>query len=470
MTHLLDRPLADIARAYREERSRVIEVVEEAIDRHGQWQLPLGAYIDWAPDFARQQALVADSYLDMGAPLGPLFGLPASIKDLFGVQGFRTRAGSPRPLPEIWEREGPMVRALRTQHGIVMGKTHTVHFAFGGVGANPHYPIPRNPWDAERHRVPGGSSSGAGVSLIEGSALIAYGSDTGGSVRIPASVTGTVGLKTSAARWSLDGIVPLSPTLDTAGVLTRTVADAVYAFGAFDPDWGEPEDLMAALPHLEADDLKIGVGDPFFWKDCSPGIAETVEATLRELDRAGAKRLDVAMPELTEAFEIFLVGGPVGPELYRFLTDELSYPMDSLDPNVRVRMGPAGDVTAADYLSRLRRLEILGRSVAERLKDVDVVATPTVSVTPPTVEEISEPDNYRAQNMGMLRNTGMVNYLGLCALTMPVGCDDEGIPVGLHLIARHGCEEDLLAVALACERKLGTGRDRLPSPPLRSAD
>jgi aspartyl-tRNA(Asn)/glutamyl-tRNA(Gln) amidotransferase subunit A len=465
MTEMLDRPLKAIADAYRNGQTSVVDIVEEAIARHG-GQVDLDAYIDWTPGLARAMAAAADSYRSTGGPLGPLFGLPISVKDLYGVHGYRTHAGAPTPLPEKWEREGPIIAALRAQHGVVMGKTHTVHFAFGGVGINPHHPVPRNPWDADVHRVPGGSSAGAGVSLCEGSAVIALGSDTGGSVRIPASITGNAGLKTSAGRWSTAGIVPLSSSLDTAGILTRSVEDLVYGFAAFDPAWGDGEALMASIPALTAADLHLGIGDPFFWEGCSPGVAEGVEGAIDELKRAGARVNDLPLPETAEAFEIFRRGTRIGPELYAFLSAELPDHIETLDPNVRRRMGPASEVTAAEFLQCIWCLDRLGRSVAERLRDIDVFVSPTVPITPPTLDDVATPEGYGAHNMMILRNTGMVNYLNLCAVTLPVALDDAWMPVGLQVVARHGQEERLLTVALTIERCLGIGAERIGRPPL----
>ena len=465
MTDWLSLALSDLAEAYRERRAKPSEVAEQAIARHDAFGEALGAYIDWAPDFVRDQAVAGDAFLSTGARPGPLFGIPFSVKDLYGLAGFRTRAGTPNPLPAEWEQEGRLVGTARRQLALIMGKTHTVEFAFGGVGYNPHYPVPRNPWDPDVHRVPGGSSSGAGVSLIEGSALIAFGSDTGGSVRIPASITGTVGLKTSTGRWPLGGIVPLSPSLDTAGILTRTVADAAYGFAALDPEWGEPERLFAEMPVLQAPDLTIGLGDEFYWNDCSPGIAEAVRRAIDELTGAGARIVDFPMPETAEAYDIFCAGGPVSPELYTFLVDELPGWLDTLHPIIGRRMGPAGEVPAHVYLHRKNRLRALHQSVSERLRDVDVVVTPTVPLTPPALSELEPIENYPPKNLMILRNTAMGNYLDLCALTLPVGLDAAGMPVGLQLMARHGEEESLLAVGLACERVLGTGRDRIGLAP-----
>src|SRR5262249_19063321 len=159
------------------------------------------------------------------------------------------------------------------QLGVIMGKTHMVEFAFGGTGLNSHHGAPYNPWDATAHRSPGGSSSGAGVSLLEGSALLALGSDTAGSVRIPACMTGTVGLKVTLGRWSTDGVVPLSRTFDTPGLLARSVADAAYGFAALDPALGDAEGFIAKADTVSLDGIRIAVDGGFFWNDCDPGIA-----------------------------------------------------------------------------------------------------------------------------------------------------------------------------------------------------
>ena len=192
----LSRPLIEIARELRERRPTARELVEAAIARHERFGERLHAYSFWAPEQARAVADAADAAFAAGVSAGPLQGLPVSIKDLFAAAGYPCFAGSSRRLPaDPWERDGPLVATLRRQLGVIMGKTHMVEFAFGGTGQNSHHGAPYNPWDAAAHRSVGGSSSGAGVSLLEGSALLAFGSDTAGSVRIPACMTGNAGLK-----------------------------------------------------------------------------------------------------------------------------------------------------------------------------------------------------------------------------------------------------------------------------------
>src|SRR5271169_3070878 len=286
---LLSRPLIEIARDLREKRVTARELVEAAIGRHERFGERLHAYSVWAPEQARLIAQAADAAFAAGVTVGPLQGVPVSIKDLFAASGYPCFAGSSRRLPaDPWERDGPLVATLRHQLGVIMGKTHMVEFAFGGTGQNSHWGAPYNPWDAAAHRAPGGSSSGAGVSLQEGSELLAFGSDTAGSVRIPACMTGNVGLKVTLGRWSTAGVVPLSTTFDTPGLLARSVADVAYGFAALDPALGDAERFIAKSSTLALDGIRIAVDDPFFWNDCDPGIAEAARSAIDALGREGA--------------------------------------------------------------------------------------------------------------------------------------------------------------------------------------
>jgi len=179
----IDKPLDDLITAFRAGALSPIDLYEEARARHGGAGAQLNAYRVWDETHSRAQAVDADATFRAGDIIGPLQGIPISVKDLFGVSTLDTFAGSPRALPEKWNSEGPVIKALRNQGAVLTGKTHMVEFAFGGLGTNVHWPVPRNPWDANAHRVCGGSSSGAGVSLMEGSALVALGTYTAGSVR-----------------------------------------------------------------------------------------------------------------------------------------------------------------------------------------------------------------------------------------------------------------------------------------------
>lgn len=360
-----------------------------------------------------------------GIDLGPLMGMPVSVKDLYGVPGVATFAGTDAAFPPEWEQAGPVVGAVQGQLGIVTGKTHTVEFAFGGLGTNPHAGTPVNPWSQpDAPRAPGGSSAGAGVSLAQGSALLALGTDTAGSVRIPASLTGQSALKITHGRWSLDGIVPLSPSLDTPGLLARSVADLVFAFGAIDPHVSG--DIAAA----EVTGLRIGVIQNTVWDAIDPSIGDNTEAALRLVEQAGARLSKVMLPCVDEVLAIFRAGGLAAPELRAFLDRNFPERIARLDPTVMARVQAADDISAAEYLQRAANLARCGRTAAQVFDTVDVLVSPTVPVTAPLIAELADPDTYRHANMMALRNTAIVNLLGWCAVTLPTGLDAHGIPVG----------------------------------------
>jgi aspartyl-tRNA(Asn)/glutamyl-tRNA(Gln) amidotransferase subunit A len=466
MSDMFGNSIAALGDALRNGETTSVALAEEANDNHDRHGATLGAYKSRDPDRFLAEAHAADAAFAAGIDFGPLQGIPVSVKDLYGVNGYETCAGTPAPLPEKWEAEGPVVGALRQSLAPITGKTHTVEFAFGGIGSNPHWGTPRNPWDSNAHRVPGGSSAGAGVSLCEGSAILALGTDTAGSVRVPASFTGNVGIKTSFNRWSIDGIVPLSPSLDTAGVLARTVADAILAFAVIDPLTDFPgEALLEGLGDVGPSDIHIGVCDQFF-DGCDPGVAEGVKAALDGMTAAGARVSAIALPEATEADEIFMRGGLAAPEFAAFINGEMLDRKATLDPNVAGRIDSMEAIPAIDYLARGERLRHLSMSLEDRMADVDVVIGPTVPITPPTCDAVADPEGYRVHNMGALRNTRTANMLNLSAVTIPVALDKAGMPVGLQVMAPLDEDERALAVALAFERLLGTAMDRIGVPPM----
>jgi aspartyl-tRNA(Asn)/glutamyl-tRNA(Gln) amidotransferase subunit A len=451
----------------REKRTTARELIEAAIARHQRFGERLHAYSHWAPEKACAVAEAADAAFAAGVTTGPLQGLPVSIKDLFAAAGYPCFAGSSRRLPaEPWERDGPLVARLRRQLGVIMGKTHMVEFAFGGAGQNSHWGAPYNPWDAAAHRSVGGSSTGAGVSLLEGSAALAFGSDTAGSVRIPASMTGNVGLKVTIGRWSTEGVVPLSFTFDTPGLLARSVADVSFGFAAIDPAGIDPAGFIAQAGTRDLAGVRIGVGDAFLWRDCDRGIAEAAQEAIDALAAAGAITRDFSLPEAEAAYAVFLEGGLSAVELRSFLDAYLPEWLAQLDPIIAPAVRHAETLSARDYLARVERLRALAQDAAPRLAAVDVIASPTLCLTPPLMSEVADADSHLRVNRRIVRNTAWVNYLGLCAITMPVGRDRAGMPVGLQLIAPAHAEEKLLTIALAAERVLGTAKERLGSPPL----
>lgn len=457
MSDSLSLPLEVLASRVRLGRIRAEDLVHEAAAAHEAKGADLNAYVEWGNEQALARAREVDAWVARGRDPGALAGVPVSVKDLYGVEGFRTRAGTSLDLPPPFEGEGFLVRRLKAAGALIVGKTHTVEMAYGGVGINPHRGTPVNPWDAGAHRVPGGSSSGAGVSLWEGSAVVALGSDTGGSIRIPASATGVFGHKTTAGRWPTTGVVPLSRTLDTVGALTRTAADAEFLFSVID---GAP----AADRALSQ--LRIGVPARVrAWTTAQSDIAEAVRQALSELEAAGAVVTDTDAPELDEAEAAYMTSGIVSTECAAFLRRALPDVPPTLDPLVAGRLASALDRSAADYLDALDGMADLALRVQPRFEGFDVLVTPTLPITPPTVASLADLDDYFEANRRMLANTSPVSFLGLCAVSLPVDVDGAGLPVGLQLIAPAGDDPVLLGWARAIEDVLGHAGRRLPQPP-----
>ncbi len=437
-------------------------LVEDAIRRHE--DSDLDAYIVFDAEGARRQADAVDAAVARGKDPGPLAGVTVSVKDLYGVDDLPIRAGTKRELPERWRTEGFLVTTLRLMGAVVVGKTHTVELAFGGVGVNPNTGTPVNPWDASEHRVPGGSSSGAGVSLWESSAMLALGTDTGGSVRIPASATGTVGMRHTTGRWPADGVVPLSTTLDTVGFLTHTVRDTGHVFRLIDRhmhgsnignEWGDTLDTP-----------RIGVMEGGAWASCAPDIAAALHGALAELERVGAQLVPFEAPELWEAADRYVAGGLVQPERYESLERHLPGWTPLLDPTVGKRL-EAPEISAVDYIAQLRLRRRLSHQLHRRMLDakIELLATPTLTIAPPTLASLEELDTYRAVNRTMLYVTGAASMLDMCAISLPVGLDKGGMPVGLQLIGASDRDHGLLARAEVIEHLLGTNRERLGTPP-----
>lgn len=433
-------------------------------DNYAKYEPQLHAYKTWNGPVALDQARASDTLLGSGIDLGPLMGIPVSVKDLFAVPGMPTFAGTSERLPARWEQPGDVIQTLLRQLALITGKTHTVEFAFGGIGMNTHWGTPVNPWDASDARIPGGSSSGAGVSLSQGSAMLALGTDTAGSVRIPASLTGNVALKLTQERWPGTGIVPLSSTLDTPGILTRSVEDAIFAFDAIESMLSGKSVRIPTLESLHH--IRIGVPDNFFWSDVEPEIIEAVEACIKKLETYGAIVRRVTLPGCDEVYEMFQAGGLGASELSAFLHATMPEKIEKLDPMVQIRIEGADAISSVDYLRRCHLVRQASQTAAEFFSDVDVLVTPTLATSAPKIADLQNTDAYRHANMMVLRNPSIANLMGLCGLTMPIAKDRHGIPVGLQLMGGPNDEERLLAISAFIEQKLGKPSDVLGTPPL----
>ncbi len=462
---MLSRSIADIAAALRGGEFSATELMTAALDRHSQFGERLQAYKLFDAERALESAGAADQLLASNDEAPPLTGIPISVKDLYGVEGLPTFAGTPRQLPEKWSRDAWLVARLRAAGAITVGKTHMVEMAFGAVGINPHWDTPWNPWDDETHRIPGGSSSGAGVSLWEGSALIALGSDTGGSIRIPAALTGTVGQRTTKGRWPTDGVVPLSHTFDTVGALTRNVEDYIYFFGSVDPQWGDPRVLLDRLATTELANVRMAVPRCGIWDDCELDIVDKLDGVLSQLSSHAGNLVEIDGELLDSAFELSLGRRPIAStECRAFLESELPGWLDILHPIVRSRLAQALTPGDPEYEAALADHRNMANQADKLFDDADILVLPGNVISPPPVADLIDLDRYATANDGILRPTYPISVLGLTAISIPVGIDRNGMPIGLQLVAPGGQDEALLGVALAAERVFGTASQSLGHP------
>lgn len=399
-------------------------------------------------DAARHAADASDARRKSGRVIGPLDGAVVTIKDLFDVKGEVTRAGSKvlasRGKPAA--ADATIVTRLREAGAVIVAKTNMTEFAYSGLGANPHFGTPGNP--ADRKRVPGGSSSGAGVSVADDMCDIAIGTDTGGSTRIPGAFCGVVGFKPTVKRVPRAGAFPLSFTLDSVGPLAKSVAacasaDAVIA--------GE---AAAQLATIDLKTVRVGLAQGVVIENLDDTVSKAFSAALAKLSPHW-KGSDVALDALSYLQSANARGGVAPPEAYaihRTLLDEAG---DGVDPNVRMRLLRSSNMTAPDYIFAVQdRLQ--GIAAMDSVFDnFDVLVMPTVPIVPPTMDEIATADAFAAVNVRALRNTSIWNFFDVCAISLPIRLGNA-LPVGLMLVGRHGEDRKLLAIAAAVEKMLGT--------------
>ncbi|KVW88659.1 amidase [Burkholderia cepacia] len=390
------------------------------------------------------QAMSSDA-LRRCAVAGPLSGIPISVKDLFDVQGEVTRAGS-RILPEEPAlRDAIVIGRLRAAGAVFVGRTNMTEFAYSGLGINPHYGTPANPYDREMGRIPGGSSSGAAVSVADGMAAAAIGSDTGGSCRIPAALCGVVGFKPTSARIPLDGVVPLSRSYDSIGSMAPSVAccallDSIMA-GDADVFELEPYPLKG---------LRIAVPENIMFDDIDAHVVTSVELAIGRLSDAGAVVRRVAFQSWDALARLGHNGGIVAMEAWAWHVKWFAQHADQYDPRVLARIRLGGQFSIAEYVRACELRTELCRQADEELSPFDLVVCPTVPIIAPKISDLENETAYTSTNRLLLRNTAVANALDLCALSIP--CHAQGTaPVGLMLIGRHMHDRTLLSIGTSVE-------------------
>ena len=384
----------------------------------------------------------------------PLAGLAVSVKDLFDIEGqvtgagSRTRAGD---APAV--RDCSAVSRLRAAGGGIIGRTNMTEFAFSGVGVNPHFGTPANAASRDVALIPGGSSSGAAVSVATGAAFVGLGSDTAGSIRIPAALNGIVGFKNTARLVPTDGAVPLSTTLDTVCAMTRSVADAIVV-----------HEILAARSvtrsHAPLAGYRLAMVRTLMLDDVDATVAGAYQRTLAQLRAAGAQVTEIDLPELRELAGLMAQGGFSGAESYALHRAALATVADQMDPRVVARVQRGAAMGAADYIDLVHARRDWIARMEQRLQAFDAVVSPTVPLVAPPLASVApgaqrDEEFFRVNGL-LLRNTNVVNMFDGCALSLPCHAGDE-LPVGL--MVWHGALRDdtVLNIGLQIEQMLRAG-------------
>ena len=428
-----------------------VDVVEASLAKIAALEPRLQAFVQVHAGQAKLAAEAADKTIRSGHGLGPLHGIPIAVKDLVEFKGHATTAGCALWRERVSTHSATLVEKLLAAGMIVLGKTHTVEFAYGAWGTNLHMGTPLNPWDLKTARTPGGSSSGSAVAVASRMAPCAIGTDTGGSVRVPASWCGITGLKTSIGRISTHGVIPLSPTLDTPGPLARSVEDcAILLMLMQGPDPLDPL-TMRVPPSAPMESLRRGVKGLRLARlpdgergEFDAQVLAAYDLSLKQLADMGAEIVDLAKGGRTLKESGDLVGKIISAESYPRLAELVDDDKAQLDPAVRARVRAGASISSRQYLDVLADREKAKQEFARRIDGVDAVLTPG-TLTPAI--PLTEVDQTKTPAI----STRWVNYLDLCALTLPNGMTKSGLPIGLQIACRGGDEAMALRIGWALE-------------------
>jgi aspartyl-tRNA(Asn)/glutamyl-tRNA(Gln) amidotransferase subunit A len=445
---LANLPIHALAADIKARRISPVEIVATCLERIGRLDGKLHAFVEIYDKEARLAAEGADRAIRSGHAIGPLHGIPIALKDLVELEGRVATGGS-----AVWRdrrstRTATLAQKLISAGMIVIGKTHTVEFAFGGWGTNQHLGAPWNPWDAGVHRTPGGSSSGSGVAVAARMVPCAIGTDTGGSVRVPASWCGITGLKTTIGRISTYGVLPLAPTLDTPGPLTRDVEDAALLLEVM--QGADPRDARTlalrdadALPTLRrgVKGLRLGRMTAAERSGVDVEVLAAYDRTIDQLADMGAEIVDLTLPRSFGDYGS-ASGRIMAAEAYALLGRIVDNNTLPIDEAVRPRIRAGASITAREYLETLAERERLKGEFAAATAHLDALLAPvTVTSAIPLVEV--------DQKTTPAVLTRWVNFLDLCGLAVPNGATASGLPLALQIVCRGGEEATALRIGWA---------------------
>lgn len=443
--------LTDSQRALQDGRTTSAELTEAALARAAD---PAGegarVFTQLYAEQARAAARASDTLRAAGLARSPIEGLPISIKDLFDVTGGTTLAGSvAREGAPAATRDAVVVERLRAAGAVLVGRTNMSEFAYSGLGLNPHYGTPRNPWDRATGRISGGSSSGAAISVTDGMALAGIGSDTGGSVRIPSALCGLTGFKPSAQRVSMEGVLPLSVNLDSIGPLAASVSDCAILDAILAGE--DPADVPQAA-RLRG--LRLALPVTIVLDGMDDHVKATFDAAVTRLVAAGVQIDEIEVPEFAKLAEINSKGGFTASEAWAWHRELLERAGDKYDPRVRTRILRGKEMSAADFIDLLEARKRWIAGVSARMAGYDALLMPTVPVVAPEIAPLEANDEqFGSTNLLILRNPTFINFLDGCSLSLP--CHAPGTaPVGLMVSALNGADRRVLEIGLAIEALL----------------
>lgn len=448
--------IAAAARLLRRRELSPVELVDACLQRIEQLEGKLNAFVTVTAEAARTAARQAEREMAAGAYLGPLHGIPLAAKDLFHTAGVRTTASSKILSDFVPQRDATSIARLKAAGAILVGKTNTHEFAFGITTNNPHFGPTHNPW--RPGYIPGGSSGGSGAALAAGECLAATGTDTGGSIRIPASLCGVVGIKPTFGRVSRHGVVPLSWSMDHVGPMARTVADCALLLQAMaGPDPLDSQCLDAPVPdygrelHLGVSGWRFGVPQGWATENLHPDVAAAFQQALRQLEALGGRVVGVDLPHVAEAYPAYSAVGM--PEAALYHAEWIAERPGDYGPDVRHRIQTGTLVLATEYLKGQQVRTLLRQEMLAALGECDLLVTPATAIpAAPIGAETLEADGRRfAVREGLTRYTIPFNMAGLPGLVLPMGFSADGLPLGLQLVGRPLAEAELFRAGAAYE-------------------
>jgi aspartyl-tRNA(Asn)/glutamyl-tRNA(Gln) amidotransferase subunit A len=449
--------IAPVSRLVRARKLSPVEITQAVLDRIARLQPGLNAFITIADELALRQARKAEKEILRGKYRGVLHGIPICLKDLIYVKGMRTTAGSKILRDFVPDENAAVVDRLASAGVVLVGKTNLHEFAYGPTNLNPHYGPVRNPWDTER--MSGGSSGGSAVAVVAGLALASLGTDTGGSIRIPAAACGCVGLKPTYGRVPLHGVIPLATSLDHIGPLCRCVEDAALlleCIAGADPrdpfSSGHRDEPFSRDLRKGLKGTRVGVPRQYFFDRLQRDVRRNVLAAIAALEQDGAMVRELDLKLMDES--AWLATEITHAEAILYHWEWLQKRPEDYGPDVRLRLEGGGAVSASKYLLAQERRRLYTLEFENTLQRVDVLAVPTLPIVAPRIDEPSVRIGHSSEDtrLALLRFTRPANLAGLPAISLPCGFSSENLPVGLQLIGHRYGERTLLRIAYAYEQ------------------